>query len=106
MKNEYFDLLGARLSAEDLYNAINELMGATEGKLTEEAATVCAAWVDVVLGQKDISDAVRLQALIAKGVKDFGNARICYKDAYMLALQVQDKRMQQYAKQKMADLDA
>lgn len=39
-------------------------------------------------------------------VKDFGNARICYKDAYMLALQVQDKRMQQYAKQKMADLDA
>ena len=111
LKNEYFDLLGARLSAEDLYNAINELMGATEGKLTEEAATVCAAWVDVVLGQKDISDAVRLQALIAKGdccasVKDFGNARICYKDAYMLALQVQDKRMQQYAKQKMADLDA
>ena len=111
LKSEYFNLLGTHLSAEDLYNAVIELMSGVDGYLSEEAATVCSAWIDVVLGQKQISENVRVDMLIAKGdccasIQDKGNAKSFYNEAYVIAIQMQDKEMQQHVKKKIERLDS
>jgi len=110
LKSEYFDLLGERLTSEDLYNTVVELLEGTSGKLTEQAATVCSAWIDVILAQKNITGSIRLNMLLAKGdccasVQDRVNAKSFYNEAYLVALQAQDKKMQQHVQKKIEGLE-
>lgn len=109
-KNEYFKVIGSKLKWKDLYNAVNDLKKAAKGKFTEKALEVCLAWVDVVDAQQDIDTGIRLWAQITKGdcllsAGDRNNAKACYNQAYMIAMQLNNKDIQEFLKRKIASLD-
>lgn len=110
VKNEYFKVLGGKLKWQDLYSAVNDLKKAAQGKFTEKALEVCLAWVDVVDAQKDIEPSVRLWAQMTKGdclqgAGDLSNAKACYNQAYMIAMQLKNQEVQEFLKQKIAALE-
>lgn len=104
-RGEYFKGLGEALGVEDLLRAVQELSMTTKGKITQNAADCCLAWLDVI-DVAGVEPEMKVNLLIVRAdcylsCKDNVKAKGCLNEAYLLAMQAGITGLQQYIKQKI-----
>lgn len=98
LKESYFTQVGDLLSFRDYQEAIGGLVGARQGKLEPASYERCLVWLDRASHLKlNAEEQMNLYCLMGNcfnGLKQIDNAKACFNQAYVLAMQINDGRMQ------------
>lgn len=98
LKEAYFQQVGELLSFNDYQSAIGELVTARNGMLKPESYERCLVWLDrasrLNLQPREQLDISCLMGNCFRGLENFRKARACFNQAYILAMQLDDERMQ------------
>ena len=98
LKDAYFQQMGELLSFNDYQEAIGQLVEARKGVLKPASYERCLAWLDEAsklnLQPREQLDLSCLMANCFRGLENNEKARACFNQAYILAMQLEDYRMQ------------
>ena len=98
LKEAYFQQVGELLSFSDYQDAIQELVAARNGVLKPKSYERCLIWLDrasqLNLQPREQLDVSCLMGNCFRGLDNIGKARACFNQAYVLAMQLNDARMQ------------
>lgn len=98
LKDAYFQQMGEFLSFSDYQEAIGQLVEARKGVLKPKSYERCLTWLDKAsrlnLQPREQLDLSCLMANCFRGLENNEKARACFNQAYVLAMQLEDYRMQ------------
>lgn len=98
LKEAYFNQVGEFLSFGDYQEAIQELVMARKGILNPKSYERCLLWLDKAsklnLQSREQLDLSCLMGNCFRGLENTEKARACFNQAYVLAMQLNDVRMQ------------
>lgn len=98
LKEAYFKQIGELLSFGDYQEAIQELVMARNGILKPKSYERCLIWLDraskLNLQPSEQLDLSCLMGNCFRGLENVEKARACFNQAYVLAMQLNDVRMQ------------
>lgn len=98
LKENYFTQIGDLVSFRDYQDAIRGMVLARHGKLQPASYERCLVWLDRVsrlkLNPQEELDACSLKGSCFMGLKRYGEAKACFNQAYVLAMQLGNQRSQ------------
>lgn len=108
LMDSYFKTVGTEVSANDYAKAAADLYTAMEGKLPNSAYGKCAEWLTMALDSElPVKKQIQYLVMLAdchKSLKEIDKAKGLYSRAYILAMQIGDKRTQFMIKSLLAKL--
>lgn len=98
MQDAYFERLGDRVSFADYQNAITVLVKARNGRLKDSSCERCIDWL-VKAAQINLQPREQLDRLCLLGscyhdLEELENAKGCFNQAFVLAMQLNDQQAQ------------
>lgn len=98
LKEAYFQQVGELLTFSDYQSAIQELVIARNGVLKPKSYERCLVWLDrasqLNLQPREQLDISCLMGNCFRGLENIAKARACFNQAFVLAMQLNDERMQ------------
>lgn len=98
LKENYFTQIGDFVSFRDYQDAIRGMVIARLGKLEPASYERCLVWLErasrLKLNPQEELDACSLKGSCFMGLKRFGEAKACFNQAYVLAMQLGNQRSQ------------
>lgn len=98
LKENYFTQIGDLVSFRDYQDAIRGMVLARHGKLQPASYERSLVWLDRVsrlkLNLQEELDACSLKGSCFMGLKRYGEAKACFNQAYVLAMQLGNQRSQ------------
>lgn len=98
LKEAYFQMVGDLLSYSDYQGAIDKLVAVRQNALQPASYERCLVWLDRAI-QLKVTPEEQMQAICYMGncykaLDNVDKAKACYNQAYVLAMQLNDGRMQ------------
>lgn len=110
IQEAYFKRLGNDVSFANYQQAIGMLVAARKGKLEKDSYRRCISWLDDATRMNlQTQDQMNLSCLMGNcfyGLKDIEKAKACFNQAFVLAMQLNDQRMQMQIKSMLSQLEA
>ena len=99
LKNEYFDMPGERCQWQDRYDAVRELMIASDGQITADVAKSCIGWIDEIASHTDIPLKTRMRLVLSAAecylsLGDTQLASLLFEEAFKFATVFMNKNIQ------------
>lgn len=102
LKENYFTQVGELASFRDYQDAIRGMVLARQGKLEPASYERCLEWLDrasrLKQSPEEELDACSLKGSCFMNLKRFSEAKACFNQAYVLAMQLENKQMQMQIK--------